>query len=521
MPLSDIMSSIFKGLFDPTALARELAQEGIHPEQLMQEAQKTQQLPSMPTAGGQNQQNTGSNAAEQQQGSGIGSILGDLMQPMPKTAQQGQLGSFLKDSFNQVGPDMNAAIGGVVNSLGQTPPTAQAGQAGEAIKNTLSSLMQPAVAPNQVVGAGPQAQQDQMPAMPPQLQGLPPQLLALLPNMAQGTPAGNQFPPGLPPNMATSSFPGRPEFPGSNGPVLPNGAPIPQSRSELGLAMQPNTQPMQPNRPGIERPASATTPNIGKDAQGVRQIALQTWYQGGVTNPFGLAALTSTGEHESGFSPGNLNRSWADPSESGKKGTSGGMFSWRNERLSNLQAYAKSKGESGNGSPQTQAEFFLHENPKLKDELNSAKSADEAQAIMNKNIAFAGYNREGGEAGRRMQTARTLVPQMEAFIKDPKTPVTPPQGTTAAADTIAPIGGGTGTTDPGAGPFSALDALAGSGDSSGAALDMNLPNPPPPVAPQPGRYDVNPQAMMAMMQMLGPMAGGVQMPSLMQLMAGK
>lgn len=508
MPLSDIMSSIFKGLFDPTALARELAQEGVSPQELLAQAQKTQQLQTMPTAGAQNQnaQATGSNAAEQQQqGGSISNIFKDLMAPTPPTAQAGQLGNAMDRGQNSIIDAVKQIGGDLMQPMPQVPPINSP---------RLSDVMQPATAATGLTGNAPGTQSAMaLQPMPPQLQGLPAQLMS----------GGSSVPPPMTPQaaQAVSQFPPRPGVIPGNGPVLPGGAPIPTSspQGQLGLAMQPNTQPMQPNRPGIERPASATTPNLGKDAQGVRQIALSTWYQGGVTNPFGLAALTSTGEHESGFSPANLNRSWSDPSGSGKAGTSGGMFSWRNERLSALQAYAKQKGEGGNGSPQTQADFFLHENPALIKQLNGAKSVDEAQQIMNNNIAFKGYNSQGGEAGRRLQTARTLVPQMEQFIKDPQAPpniATPPVNN--AADTIAPPS----SAGPASGgPFSALDALTNSDNGSGAALDMNLPNPPPPVAPQPGRYDVNPQAMMAMLQMLGPMAGGAQIPSLMQLMNGK
>lgn len=509
MPLMDIMGSIFKGLMDPTALAREMAENNISPEDLMAQVQKTQQLQTMPTAGAQNQS------------------INDRGSPFEFPSQEGRnrdlagVDNTMMDFFKWIAGnrqmEAQAAAQGQPIPPGSNMP--DYGAVPSLPNSRLSDMMQPATqatAATGLTGSAPGGQQTQMAMqpLPPQLQGLPAQLMS----------AGSSVPPpNIPAEIApmVSQFPARPEVIPGNGPILPNGAPLPTSspQGQLGLAMQPNTQAMQPNRPGIERPASATGPHLGKDAQGVRQIALSTWYQGGVTNPYGLAALTSTGEHESGFNPANLNRSWSDPSESGGKGTSGGMFSWRNERLSALQAFAKDRGESGNGSPQTQAAFFLQENPQLKDELNGAKSVDEAQAIMNRNIRFAGYDREGGEAGRRLQTARTLVPQMEQFIKDPqKPPVVAPPTVASAADTIAPFSTPGASVATGLNPFSALDALDTSNSGGGAEIDMNLPKPPAPVAPQPGRYDVNPQAMMAMLQMLGPMAGGVQMPSLMQLM---
>lgn len=520
MPLIDFMGSILKGFFDPSQLAREMAQNNISPDELMAQVQKTQQLQTMPTAGAQ----TGSNAAEQANNPfSIGKMLQDLMQGTPPTAQAGQAGNALGSSLGQVGPDMNNLLGGAINSLGQTPPTAQAGQAGQAISNRLGSLMQPATgatAPAPTGNAAAVMQQPTLPPMPPQLQGLPNALGAMAPNPANGTPGGNQFPPIMLPNLATSQFPGRPGVIGSNLPQLPQQMQVPGGvNPNTPLAMQPNTQPMQPNRGGVERPESATSPNMNQDALGIRNTALSTWYSGGVTNPFGLAALTSTGEHESGFNPANLARTWADPSESGGKGTSGGMFSWRNERLQALQSYAKSKGEEGNGSAQTQAEFFMKENPDVVKQLNGAKSVEEAQRIMDKNIAFAGYNREGGEASRRLQTARTLVPQMDEFVKNPQSPPTPT--TAGGGDTAVPPPSSASASDPTKGPFGFLDALEKNSGGDGQEPELNLPKPPAPVAPSPGRYDVNPQAMQLMMMMLNPAMGGAQVPSLAQLMGGR
>ncbi|MDK1493368.1 phage tail tip lysozyme [Sinorhizobium sp. 7-81] len=132
-----------------------------------------------------------------------------------------------------------------------------------------------------------------------------------------------------------------------------------------------------------------------------------------ITNPYGLAAVAATGQAESRFSPKNVDRTWSDPSESGKDGTAGGIMSWRGQRLANLQDYAASKGEKGNGSPQTQAEFLLQEDPNLINELNNAKSVDEAQGIINRAWKFAGWNRPGGEAANRLGYANAFLPSFQ------------------------------------------------------------------------------------------------------------
>ncbi|PDT39809.1 MULTISPECIES: phage tail tip lysozyme [Sinorhizobium] len=132
-----------------------------------------------------------------------------------------------------------------------------------------------------------------------------------------------------------------------------------------------------------------------------------------ITNPFGLAAVAATGKAESSFSPANANRTWSDPSQSGDPGTAGGIMSWRGPRLEKLQAYAASKGEQGNGSPQTQAEFLLQEDPNLVTALNNAKSTEEAQTLMNNAWKFAGYNQPGGEAANRLGYANAFLPKFQ------------------------------------------------------------------------------------------------------------
>ncbi|WP_164895947.1 phage tail tip lysozyme [Rhizobium hidalgonense] len=164
-----------------------------------------------------------------------------------------------------------------------------------------------------------------------------------------------------------------------------------------------------------------------------------------VTNPYGLAAIASTGQSESRFSSKRANGSWSDPSASGKKGTSGGIMSWRNTRLQALYDFAAQKGEKvGAISPQTQAEFFLQEDPRLIARLNAAKSLEEAQSLMNRAWAFKGYNERGNqEVSNRLARARSFMPQYQTEgTADPFAPpgnppiATPSQGSRNPQETM-------------------------------------------------------------------------------------
>ena len=128
--------------------------------------------------------------------------------------------------------------------------------------------------------------------------------------------------------------------------------------------------------------------------------------EGGLTNPFGLAALAATGKAESGFDPGNVNRTWSDPSQSGQPGTAGGILSWRGPRYQALAA-------TGDLSPRGQGNFFIQENPQLIAALNNAQSVEEAQSAINNAWRFAGYDQPGGETARRLQLARSFLPTFQ------------------------------------------------------------------------------------------------------------
>lgn len=169
-----------------------------------------------------------------------------------------------------------------------------------------------------------------------------------------------------------------------------------------------------------EAPASGVVPTktashmnipVKGAAQGIYDGFMNT-VRSGITNPFGLAAVAATGTAESGFSPSNTYGSWSDPSTKGVPGTAGGIMSWRDSRLAAMRNFvAENGGDPRHPSPELQAKFFLNEDPTLIDRLNGAKSAAEAQQIMNNAWKFAGYDKPGGEAGRRIAMATNIAPQ--------------------------------------------------------------------------------------------------------------
>lgn len=177
--------------------------------------------------------------------------------------------------------------------------------------------------------------------------------------------------------------------------------------------------------PGVVPTNTASKLNIPINgaSQGIYDTFMNTVRQGvtlkdgskvAITNPYGLAAVASTGTAESGFSPGNTYGSWADPAQHGQPGQAGGIMSWRADRLANMRSFVGSHGGDPNHpSPDLQAQFFLQEDPSLVQGLNNAKSPAEAQQLMNNAWKFAGYNQQGGEAGRRIAMANNIAPQFE------------------------------------------------------------------------------------------------------------
>lgn len=184
-----------------------------------------------------------------------------------------------------------------------------------------------------------------------------------------------------------------------------NGIPTQQSGGLLSRLLggaTPQAQippaPSRMNQAKIGGTAPVTAVQRG-DLQGdTYRPFIDTVRGGGLTNPYGLAAVAATGRAESGWSARNAQRTWSDPSESGQPGTAGGIMSWRGPRY---QALA----QTGDLSPEGQAKFFLQENPQLIQRLQSAGSIEEAQKLMNDAWAFAGHDRPGGESARRLALA--------------------------------------------------------------------------------------------------------------------
>lgn len=202
-----------------------------------------------------------------------------------------------------------------------------------------------------------------------------------------------------------------------------------QAEKAFGLYLQGQGQPQQPGMSlaalapqeiqrsplaPVQEAASSRVSQAHGDMDGNQIFGrfIKAVRDGGVTNPNALAAIASTGKHESGFSPQNASGSWSDPSQSGQPGTAGGIMSWRAERLDNLRKFAQQNGDNPNApSPETQGKFLLTENPRLIQALQQAKSPQEAQQLMNEAWKFAGYNQPGGEAGQRMATAQGFAGQ--------------------------------------------------------------------------------------------------------------
>ncbi|RWE26637.1 MAG: hypothetical protein EOS41_05760 [Mesorhizobium sp.] len=190
-----------------------------------------------------------------------------------------------------------------------------------------------------------------------------------------------------------------------------------------------------------------------------------------ITNPNGLAAVAATANAESRFNPKNAFGAWSDPSESGQAGTAGGIMSWRGPRLEAMRTFAGSNGGDANSpSPQLQAQYFLQEDPALVDALNAAKSPEEAQQLMNNAWKFAGYNRPGGEAARRISMANSFASRFS--------------GSDAGPVQVASL-------EPGAGVSAALNKrplpqeYAGEGITQEQWDKMNAPDGPATVAQSP------------------------------------
>ena len=156
-------------------------------------------------------------------------------------------------------------------------------------------------------------------------------------------------------------------------------------------------------------------------ANEIRTQFLDSVRSGGLTNPFALAVVDAFAQQESTYARGNLARDWEDKSESGQPGRSGGIMSYRNERLQALRQFA---GDRIN-DPRAHGEFFVKERPAMIQQLQNARSLEEAHQIMGQNWQYAGWNRSGGENAKRLGIARQRVHEFQR-------PTTPPPGYGAA-----------------------------------------------------------------------------------------
>ncbi|MCJ2089586.1 hypothetical protein MKK88_26880 [Methylobacterium sp. E-005] len=197
---------------------------------------------------------------------------------------------------------------------------------------------------------------------------------------------------GMPQDVPPAAPPG---FTGYNSPTPPTGAPT--------AVVQPQAQGLASAAMNALGPSSAQAAT--NDPSDIRGRFISTLQQGGLTNPNGLGAVAAYAQHESRYSPSNITGSWSDPSESGQAGTSGGILSWRDDRLANMKAFTQ-----GAADPvAAQANFLLQENPQLTRALQNAQSPQEANALMADAWKFAGYNRPGGENAARLATTQAYA----------------------------------------------------------------------------------------------------------------
>ena len=165
--------------------------------------------------------------------------------------------------------------------------------------------------------------------------------------------------------------------------------------------------PAAPGGPaaGASLNGGGLTPPTGTGAE-IQNKFVGALKDGGLTNPNALGALAAYAQHESRYSPDNIVGSWSDPSQKGQAGTSGGILSWRNERLDNMRA-----ATAGAKDPViAQAQFTLNENPELTAKLQAARSPEEANALLADAWRFAGYDKPGGgEYARRLATTQSYA----------------------------------------------------------------------------------------------------------------
>ncbi|SFM61128.1 hypothetical protein [Methylobacterium pseudosasicola] len=273
--------------------------------------------------------------------------------------------------------------------------------------------------------------------------------------MSQGMP--QDVPQAVPPGSS-----------GFNPQTPPTGAPTDVVRPEAASLASAAMNALGPSS------AQAATP----DPNDIRGRFISTLQQGGLTNPNGLGAVAAYAQHESRYSPSNITGSWSDPSESGQAGQSGGILSWRADRLANMRAFTQ-----GAADPVVaQAQFTLAENPALIRALQNAQSPQEANALMADAWKFAGYNRPGGENAARLATTQAYANSFG--------------GGQALPAVATPRGGGSMGSTAQQGGFG-LSGVVGQGSAvPGQASAMpggaSLSAQPLAVAPQPAGFSTDP-----------------------------
>ena len=140
-----------------------------------------------------------------------------------------------------------------------------------------------------------------------------------------------------------------------------------------------------------------------------------------VTNPYALAAIEATVQRESAWKRKQMSGDWNDLGDK-----SGGLMSWRGDRLKGLRAFAQ-KNKLSLDSAETQAMYFMHEQKKNLNDLNAAKSPEDAARMMANQWRFKDY-KGGTELNARIAKTKEYVgkytPTVAKAEEPPKTDVT-------------------------------------------------------------------------------------------------
>lgn len=509
----DLLGKIFGAIFNPDQTAQEMAKMGVTPEDL---------------SGPKSDNHLAELMQKQIPPPGAGS-LANTVNPPAAMAPVNPLVTQHDEGTPSISQLMQPNMTGTGAARPGMVPTNQPQPQPLTAQNVMGDLMKP-------IGQGAQSGIDLMPNPNfTSISDIISNLFGGMGNMGIGAPGAPSIAPA---GGGNGGMPSQPT-PMNAVPPMPVVPPVTASPGMPPMGVSPQL----PMNPPVVPPAGTTTPTVADDyASGKIKSSVMggaggnapdsqlkgnsifnefmgTIKAGGVTNPNALAAIAATTKSESGFDEKNFYGSWADPSQSGGKGTSGGAMSWRNERFAAMKDFVKANGgDPSKPSAALQAKFFLQEDPNLVAALNNAKSPEEAQTLMNNAWQFAGYDDpEHGEAARRIALARNFASTGDFGDLKGIIPAA------NAGDVAANAGTG------GIGEMSLMDRLAAMGaaldnsdSGSGGKQDLNLPQAPSPVAPRPGQYapDANVQKLMLML-LTGLSGGGANVPSIGALMSGR